>query len=243
MFIPVFAFFQKVVCCSQASFDSIPALYRGLAGSRLCTVQNGVDIDRVDRTMEQVGGGHKNGNFTLSTVGRLIEIKNPISLLTAFQQSADPSSRLMFIGDGHLRHQIVDRRDTVGLGVQVELTGLISRDEVYSKLAKTDLFVSTSYGEGLPIATLEAMTCGCPVLLSDIPPHREIADGTDFIRLLQPDDVAGFAREIKRFKDMPADERTNIGQKCRELVKERFSLTAMHKGYEEIYAQVLGRAN
>ena len=79
------------------------------------------------------------------------------------------------------------------------------------------------------------------MILSNIPPHREIADGVDFIPLIQPDDVAGFAQEIKRFRQMPSSERVEIGGKCRKLVEERFSLTTMHKRYEEVYAQVLDK--
>ena len=82
--------------------------------------------------------------------------------------------------------------------------------------------------------------CRCPVLLSDIPPHREIAEGVDFIPLIQPDDEAGFAREIRKFREMPISERTGIGQKCRKLVEERFSLPAMHSRYAEVYVQITG---
>src|SRR6478752_4164239 len=49
LFIPVFARFRKVVCCSQASYASFPAFYRWLAGGRLGFVRNGVDLARVDR--------------------------------------------------------------------------------------------------------------------------------------------------------------------------------------------------
>jgi glycosyltransferase involved in cell wall biosynthesis len=87
---------------------------------------------------------------------------------------------------------------------------------------------------------MEAMACGRPVVLSDIPPHREIAEGVDFIPLIRPDDVAGFAREIKRFKEMSVPERTMIGQKCRKLIEERFSLPIMHAGYKKVYAKITG---
>lgn len=52
----------------------------------------------------------------------------------------------------------------------------------------------------MPISVLEAMACGVPVLLSDIAPHREIAKHGNFIPLLKTDDVAGFARELARFR-------------------------------------------
>jgi glycosyltransferase involved in cell wall biosynthesis len=159
--------------------------------------------------------------------------------LSAFQQSADRASRLVFIGDGHLRGLLVKEIKTRNLQEQVALTGLIPRNSVYENLSKADVVVSASRGEGLPIAVIEAMACRCPVILSDIAPHREIANGADFIPLIPPDDVAGFAREVQRYKQMSAASRTEFGEKCRKLVEERFSLAAMHKRYEEVYAQVI----
>ncbi len=244
MFIPVFAGFQRVVCCSRASFDSFPVFYKRLGGDRLCFVQNGLDITRVDRITANIRQRpHQTGDFIVIAVSRLFEIKNPFSVITAFQQSTDhanQASRLVYIGDGLLRNSLITTSREVGLENQIEFTGLIPREEVFENLLNADLFISMSRGEGLPISVLEAMACRCPVLLSDIPPHREIAEGVDFIPLIQPDDVAGFAREIKKFREMPLSERTAIGQKCRELVEERFSLPPMLAGYEEVYAQITG---
>ncbi|HXQ36410.1 MAG TPA: glycosyltransferase, partial [Anaerolineales bacterium] len=101
-------------------------------------------------------------------------------------------------------------------------------------------FVSASRGEGLPVAVLEAMACHRPVILSDIPPHREIVKDIDFIPLIQPDDVAGFARTIKKYQEMTPSERMEIGEKCRKIVEDRFSLPAMHAGYARIYSQITG---
>ena len=66
---------------------------------------------------------------------------------------------------------------------RVTMTGLIPRDEVFLRCASADVLVSTSHGEGLPVAVIEAMAAGCPVILSDIPPHRELMDGEDFVPL------------------------------------------------------------
>jgi glycosyltransferase involved in cell wall biosynthesis len=78
------------------------------------------------------------------------------------------------------------------------------------------------------------------VILSDIQPHREIAEGVDFIPLIKADDVAGFVREINKFREMSVSERMMIGQKCRKLIEERFSLPAMHAGYAKVYSQIIG---
>ena len=242
MFIPVFSRFQRVICCGRASHDSFPVFFRRLAGDRLGVVQNGLDIARVDRiaanTRRRPGQA---SDFAIVAISRLVDIKNPFSVLSAFQQCTDQTSRLVQIGDGPLRHSLIAKRREVGLENQIEFTGLIPRENVFEHLLNADLFVSMSRGEGLPVSVLEAMACGRPVVLSDIPPHREIAEGVDFIPLVQPDDVAGCAREIKKFREMPVSERTTIGQRGRKLVEERFSLTAMHAGYGKVYAQITGR--
>jgi glycosyltransferase involved in cell wall biosynthesis len=240
MSIPVFAKFQKVVCCSESSFKSFPAFYKWLAGNRLCTVQNGLDITRVDRIAWQTQSqSREKSTFTIIAISRLVEIKSPYAILSVFQQSVDRNSRLIYIGDGPLRNSLITKSRAAGLENLTEFTGLIPREKVYEHLLGADLFLSTSRGEGLPVSVLEAMACRCPVVLSDIPPHREIAEGVDFIPLVEPDDLAGFVREIRRFREMSAAERAAIGEKCRKLVEERFNLDIMHTGYEKIYTQII----
>lgn len=241
MFIPVFATFKWVVCCSRASYDSFPAFFKRLAGDRLCSIQNGTDIDRVDRIAANILQGPQQINeFTITAISRLVDIKNPFSLISAYQDSMDRNSRLVYIGDGPLRRKLVKKSRETAAENQIEFTGLIPRDKVFEYLFKTDLFISTSRGEGLPVAVLEAMACRRPVILSDIPPHREIAEGVDFIPLIPPGDVTGFAREIVKFREMSASQRCAIGQKCRELVEQRFSLRAMHAGYAQVYSKIAG---
>jgi glycosyltransferase involved in cell wall biosynthesis len=239
LLLPMFARFDRVVCCSSASYKSFPPLYKWLAGDRLCTVPNGLDIGRIDSLFSHAQKFRRSNRFTVTSVGRLVEIKNPLAIIGAFQQSADPSSRLVFIGDGPLYDVMLKEGAAFGLIDRIELTGLIPRDQVFQQLRQTDLFISASRGEGLPVAVLEAMACRCPVLLSDIEPHREISAGTDFIPLIQPDDVSGFAGEINRFIEMSVADRVKIGEKCRRHVEDRFDLSTMHKGYAEIYSQLL----
>jgi glycosyltransferase involved in cell wall biosynthesis len=240
MFLPVFASFRRVICCSRSSFESFPTLYKRLAGKRLTYVTNGLDIARVDRTASKARRVYpRKSDFTVIAISRLVEVKNPFTALEAFGQSADPLNRMVYLGAGPLHETLVSKTRQMALKHRVEFTGMVPRERVFEYLLNADLFISTSRGEGLPVAVLEAMACGCPVVLSDIPPHREIAEQVDFIPLVKPDDATGFAREINWFRVMPAAERAAIGQKCRALVEARFSLTAMQAGYLEIYEQLL----
>ena len=239
LFVPVFMLFRRVVCCGKASYQSFPGLFKWLAGNRLTFARNGLDLIRVDSVATR-SARHSlpDSDFTVVAIGRLVDIKNPFTALTAFEQSKNPSSRMVFIGDGSLRTALIQHSREAAFDEQVTFTGLIPREKVFEQLLNADLFISTSRGEGLPVAVLEAMACRCPVLLSDIPPHREIAEGAEFIPLVEPDDVAGFAWEIAKFREMSASEREVVGWQCRKLVEERFSLQTMHARYEEIYAQI-----
>jgi glycosyltransferase involved in cell wall biosynthesis len=106
-------------------------------------------------------------------------------------------------------------------------------------VADADVYVSTSRGEGLPVAVLEAMACRVPVILSDIPEHREIVGDVDVVPLVAPDDVAGFAAAIERFRQMPPAERDEVTDRCRTLVAGRFSVQAMNRAYEQVYRDVV----
>jgi len=238
LFIPSFALFERLVFCSRASYESFPILLKWLGGDRMHVVQNAVDIDRIDR-VEKVEQASHMDQFAIATVG-LIKMKNPFTVLEAFRQSHDQVSKLVFIGEGSLRPLLAQEVEKSGLQKQIKMTGPIERDTVFEYFVQADLFVSASWGEGLPVAVLEAMASRRPVILSDIPPHREIAEGVDFIPLIEPGNVAGFAQEIKKYREMPVSERTAIGQECRKLVEQRFSLPAMHAGYTEVYAQITG---
>jgi len=238
LFIPSFVFFRQMVFCSHASYDSFPNFYKWLAADRMHVVQNGVDLNRIDHITKAKPAVH-NEHFTIATVG-LIKIKNPTTVLDATYQYNNQDTKLTFLGEGSLRPVLMQKVERLGLQQKVQLTGMVARDKVFEYFTRADLFVSSSWGEGLPVAVMEAMACGCPVVLSNIPPHREIAEGVDFIPLLKPNDVTGFAQEIKKFREMSVSERAVIGQKCRKLIEDRFSLPIMHAGYQEIYAKITG---
>ncbi len=233
----MFAAFPRIVLCSNAVEASLPPSLRRLGRGRTTVVPNAVDTRRAERVS---GGRTSRDGFTVVSVGRLIPIKNAATVIGAFDSARDADSRLVFVGDGSLRRELRADADRRSMNGQVVFTGLVERDDVYRHVAEGDVVVSASRGEGLPVAVLEAMACGRPVILSDIPPHREIVDREGFIPLIPPDDVEGFAAELRRFKDMPSEERERLGARCRRLVEERFGLEAMHRAYVPIYKHVMG---
>lgn len=78
-------------------------------------------------------------------------------------------------GEGPQRPQLETLRHELGLDADVHFTGHLPISSVWSLMKKASLFVSLSAYEGCPNSVMEAMACGCPLVLSDIPAHREIA--------------------------------------------------------------------
>jgi glycosyltransferase involved in cell wall biosynthesis len=237
LMLPVFASYRRVVFCGRAARDSYPALWRRIAGGRSRLIPNAADLGRVERATANTSRA-ANGSFEIISVGRIEPVKDPLTVLTAFQASRDERSRLVFVGAGSLERDLSAAVHAAGLGDEVELAGLIPRDDVFVRCARADLFVSASRGEGLPVAVIEAMASGCPVVLSDIPPHRELVDGADFVPFVPERDPEALAREIERFRAMPPDERRSVGERCRGLTHSRFALETMLARYEVLYREV-----
>jgi glycosyltransferase involved in cell wall biosynthesis len=234
------ALFPRVVFCSHAAMSSLPSAARLIAATRARVVQNGADLARVTRTAAEVDVPDDD-TFRVVSVGRLEPVKDPLTLVAAFDAGSDAGCELELIGAGSLEEQVHGEIARRRLGTRAHGIGLVPRDDVFRSYARSDLFVSVSHGEGLPIAVMEAMAAGLPVVLSDIPPHREVVDGLAHVPLVRPGDVDGFAWEIERFRRMPAEQRRRIGQECRDRVFERFTLERMHVGYDGVYRELLRR--
>ena len=196
MLLPAFLAFGRIVCCSRSSRASFPWPYRLAAGRRLVTICNGVDLRRVDAAWQPMGmRTHKRDRpLQLITVGHLRTLKNQATVIRALAQARSEDVCLKIVGDGPDRGALEELAESLGLASRVTFTGRLGRDEVFQQLWRADAFIAMSRGEGLPIAVLEAMSCHCPVVLSDIPGHREVSEGrTDLVPFVKPDDCASLA--------------------------------------------------
>lgn len=235
----IIALFPLVVVCGQAARDSMPRRLLRRRGHKIAVVPNGVDVERVDAVLADFEPPPRpDSGRTVVSVGRLIPIKDPVTLVEAFSVASAESDGLVVVGDGPLRTDVEGAARRHDLGERLQLTGLVPRDEVYRLNRSSDIFMTTSRGEGLPVAMLEAMACGLPVVASDIPPHREIASRIPGIPLVPPGDRAGFARALRRVLALTEAERQHVGTRLRRGVAEEFSVSAMNRRYGEIYAGV-----
>ena len=123
-------------------------------------------------------------NFLIGHVGRFDTQKNHMFLLDVFAEihKTIPKSKLILIGEGHLKEAIQQKISTLNLEEHVILTGV--RDDVNLFYNAFDLFVLPSLFEGLPVVAIENQANGCPTFLSsEITRETQISTDIDFIDL------------------------------------------------------------
>ncbi len=241
LMVPIFLSYRRVVFCSESTRRSMTPLLRWATRRKGRVVPNCVDLDLIDGALGDQDASATPASsatkpFTVVSAGRLVPIKDPFLVLDAFA-GAVPEGRLVYVGDGPLRAPLEEAVRERGLDGRVHFTGMVPRAAVYAQVAEADVYLSASHGEGLPVAVLEAMGCRCPVVLSDIPPHRELADGEAAVTLAPVGDVAGFADAIRTLVGMDAEARGEVGERCRRRIEQRYSLTVMHEAYRPIYSE------
>ena len=141
---------------------------------RTTVVPNGIDAAelenaRLGRQPERAAAGP-----LILTVGRLDSYKRIGRLVDALQHLA-ASAELVVVGDGPRRSFLERRAVKLGVERQVRFLGHLSRAELLAQYAAADVFASLSAHEAFGLAVLEAGVAGLPVLVSDIPAHREVA--------------------------------------------------------------------
>lgn len=219
-----------IACVSKTSYKYYPNILKKLRGRHVLSVQNGIDTERIQVVEEQYDTFDK--PFTLVYVARLVPLKRHYILLNVLHNL--PDVRLELIGSGPLKEKLEAEIKNYGLTSQVVLKGLLPRDEVYKILKSSDLYVSTSSYEGLPVGVLEAMGCGMPCLVTNIEQHQEIAERCSSLMTLPPDTDL-WVKKIRELMNKQKDDLKVIGIKNKLEVTEHFSLQRMHKNYNKIY--------
>lgn len=214
---------HAVVTMSRYSRSRLVDL--GLPHERVQVVPYGVDVpaapDRVPQAQVRV-----------LVVGRLVGKKSPLTTLEACRRAADRGARLSVtvIGDGPLRDEVQSAAQAAGL--PVELQGAQPHSEVLAAMRVADVFcqhsvtdAETGDEEGLPVAVLEAMAHGLPVVSTrhaGIP--EAVEEGVSGF-LVAEGDVEAMAERITALA-ADAELRRRLGAAGRQAACDRFSWAA-----------------
>lgn len=215
------------------SLDGMAMWKKILPSHFISFIINAVDFDGISRGMAAKSTDEDENTILL--VGRLIESKGFTQVVDAISGlPADLNLKFKIIGQGPIAENLIAQIKKHRLEGQVQL--IQNNPEWWPELANAKLLISMSRFEGIPNVVLEAVASGCPVLLSDIPAHREIfcEDTTLFVDLENRDKLIDAIKAV--FGDYR--EARKRAEKAKRVVI-KMSVVEMANSYDCVYQKAL----
>jgi glycosyltransferase involved in cell wall biosynthesis len=222
------------VCVSEN--DRVAGLAaRTCAAERTIVIPNAVELPAVRRPRSSE---RKVPLFV--AVGRLRAPKDFTTFVRALGKLPSGSFEAVIVGEGPDRGLLEREVDALGLAGRVRLAG--ERRDVPDLLADADVFVLSSRSEGHPVAILEAMAAGLPVVASRVGGVPEQVSHGETGLLVEPGDPDALAAALQLLATDPA-LRLRLGAAGRERAERFFDLDAFRRAHVELYSRELARCS
>lgn len=235
---------SRIVAVSEKSAEALQSV---CGVTRPIVVSYPLLADPIASGWRRNGGSRKGGDpVRVTTVARLWLTKGLAYLLEAIAQTrtTHPSTEFRVYGEGELRQELLDHAERLGLeGDAIFVGAFTDREELSRIMDQTDIFVMPSILEGQPLAVIEAMSYGCPIVATTVGGIPEmIQDGVNGM-LCRPGDPECLAHKICTLIDNPA-LRQRLGQAARKSYEQGpYQPVAVVSQFLSVYQDVLRQQN
>lgn len=227
------AFYSSNVAVSQTVVDSAckyPTSYK----TKLTKIYNGISSLEIKNSSKEVRAywGLPEKAPLLLNVGRLARQKNQVILCEALLHL--PDAHLLLVGEGELKTALQQKVVELQLDKRVHFLGELKSQDVLALLCASDVFVFPSLYEAMPMAVIEAMSAGLPIVASDIPAMREVLGNVGI--LVPSDNAEEIAITVQQILNS-----SELASCMHERSLERahvFSLQKMVDSYETIFTSI-----
>ena len=235
---------HRIVSVADAMTDLF--LSRGIGRPGLyTTIRSGMDTrafldEGAGRDEARAGLGIDPDAVVIGTVARLAEHKGHDDLLDALADDlrANPSWRLLWVGDGWWRGRLEARVAELGLAGRVLITGLVDPSRIPRVMRAMDVLAHPSSREGLPRTVPQALLSGVAVVAYDADGTREACIDEETGRLVAVGDVAGLRGAVRWMLDDDARRAATV-ERGRALCAEMFDADRMVDALDALYREVL----
>ena len=209
----------------------------GYRPSLLTTIHNGIDVHKLIATPAHLPMKPEAGALVIGTAGRLSAVKGHDTFLRAARLILDrePGARFMIVGGGPLEDELMALASALGIAHACRFLG--ARNDVHDLMTAMDVFVLPSRNEGLPMAILEAMALGKPVVASNVGGLPEVIRHRESGLLVPPNDpraLADACLELARDRQFAS----RLGARARRLVADEFSHDRNGQALVDVYRAV-----
>jgi glycosyltransferase involved in cell wall biosynthesis len=183
--------------------------------------------------------------YDVAFVGRLEHQKNPLLFVETVAGLAARRGgiRAVLVGGGRLEAAVRARAEALGITEAIDFKGALPRDAALGILAQSRIYLFPSLWEGLPIAPIEAMYLGLPVVASRVSGTDEVVVDGETGLLIAGHDAAAYSAAVRSLLDDPA-KAAGFSAAGKQRVADLFSRRACAAATEAIYEALLsnGRA-
>lgn len=237
---PAFDAMRRFVARASAA---VAVVSRGMRDALVAQIGNRTPVHvapmGVDMVSRFVPGNEARSADEILFVGRLMEVKGLHHLVDAMPAilAQRPGAFLTVVGFGPEEARLRAQVERLGLGDKVRFAGAVTQVELPFHYRRAAVLVAPSVQtragdqEGLGLVTIEAMACGCPVIVSDLPTVRDAVDGTPAVRVT-PGDADAIARGVLAVISSPATHAISPMQ--RDALASRFGWDAVAMRYIEL---------
>jgi len=219
-----------VICLSNSWKDSILSI---APRSTVRVLPNAVTIPEVSYPNKE-----KRDGLQISFLGLIGERKGVFDLLKVIRKFIDKKYNISLnIGGNGEIERLNFMINNLGLSEYVKYLGWINEKEKDTLLRKTDIFVLPSYGEGLPMSILEAMSYSIPVVSTPVGGIPELISDGETGFLIEPGDIDALYTKLKQ---LIVDDklRLMLGEKGREVIAQKHNIKKISKQIDQIYLSI-----
>ncbi|MFN8400385.1 MAG: glycosyltransferase [Anaerolineales bacterium] len=218
------------------------AIEVGVQPERITTIYNAImpfDVAHIDRESVRAKIGLKKDEVFFLAVGRLVYEKGHEFLIEAMAEVAKVDSHAIagICGAGPLQDQLQTQIEKLNVQNNMKLLG--QWGSIPEILAAADVFVLPSRWEGLPMALLEGMMAGLPVIATRVEGVDEVVQPGEHGLLVPLESPAELAQAILQLLRSPQD-RQRMGKAARERVLSSYTTDRMCEAYLQVIEKGLG---
>lgn len=201
----------------------------------------GIDLDKFQKkepTRQEIRKklGIPEGKIILMSVGELSKRKNHMVVIEALAQLKEYDILYVICGDGPLKVQLRVKAEELGVRDRLKLLGF--RKDIAELHKAADIFVFPSLQEGLPVAVMEAMASGLPIVASRIRGNEDLISNNQGGYLVKPKDSEQVAKAIERMIQNP-EKREKMEERNLKIIKNYGQRTVLHK-MDEFFDEIVG---
>lgn len=238
-------FTHKIVTVSEDLKNKL-VKFEKINPEKIDVIPNGIDMDLFKpmekQLVEQKKGelGLSKDDFIIGNVGRLAPVKDHKNLIKAFKlvNNEIPQSKLLIVGDGPFRKELIDFSKNVG--VEKDILFLGERNDIPQILNVFDIFVLSSKSEGGSLSLLEAMAAKRPVVATSVGGNKEIIEEGKDGYLVPSQNPQKLTEAILYLAKNP-QKATQLGDYAQKKVCQRYNLNNVVNSYQDIYESALVR--